>query len=64
MPLDVTLAHPYTDTDGTFYDVGERLEVEESVANQLIRNGVANPSTVAAAKEAGVNPDQAASKKS
>lgn len=63
MAVDLTLSHPWTDDDGTFYDVGTRLEVEDSQAHRLIRNGVALPSTKTAAKDAGVDPDTAASKK-
>lgn len=63
MSVDLTLSHPWTDDDGTFYEVGSRLEVEESEAHRLINNGVAVASTKAAAKAAGVDPDQAASAK-
>lgn len=57
--MDLTLSHPWTDDDGTFYDVDSRLDVEESTANRLVANGIAVPSTKSAAKEAGLDPETA-----
>lgn len=61
--MDLTLSHPWTDEDGTFYDVGTRLDVDDSEAPRLINNGIARPSTKAAAKDAGLDPETAKTSK-
>jgi hypothetical protein len=56
--VDVELAHPW---DG--HEVEERVSVSHDTAAELFRAGIARPATVSAAKAAGVDADEAATKR-
>lgn len=56
--VDVELAHPWNGSE-----VGDRVSVSADTAAELVRGGIARPATVSAAKAAGVDADEAATKR-
>lgn len=61
MSVDVLLSHPYRDSSGKRHEVGDRVSLDENDAHSVITSGRGVPATKTAAKEAGVDPDSAAS---
>lgn len=62
MSVDVVLSHHWRDENGKDHLPGDRVSVDDDTARSLFQS-MGRPATQSAAKEAGVDPDLAASVK-